>query len=74
VPGRAQPASLTARIDYANMELVTRAVGLAVWSLATSEQAPRWMSANPNAAPYAKARDTSASALSSGYQMPGHSR
>jgi hypothetical protein len=54
-PGRHTPSDESDTLDYANMERVTQAVALAVWDLSTSAQAPRWMSANPEAQPYREA-------------------
>jgi Zn-dependent M28 family amino/carboxypeptidase len=43
------------KIDYRNMAKVDRAVALAVYLMASSEQPVRWNEANPKAAPYVKA-------------------
>jgi Zn-dependent M28 family amino/carboxypeptidase len=42
------------KIDYANMEKVDRAVGLGLWELASSEQAPTWND-GASTAPYREA-------------------
>jgi Peptidase family M28 len=44
------------KIDYRNMAKVDRAVTLAVYLMASSEQPVRWNEANPKAAPYINAR------------------
>ena len=44
-----------AKVDFANMARVARAVGRGVLSIADSAQEPRWNEQNPKAAPYAEA-------------------
>ncbi|MGE5489415.1 MAG: M28 family peptidase [bacterium] len=44
------------KLDYANMEKITRFVAEGVARLANSEQAPEWNANNPNAAAFAGAR------------------
>jgi hypothetical protein len=43
------------KIDYDNMAKVDRAVALALYLMANSDQPVRWNEANPNTAPYVKA-------------------
>jgi Zn-dependent M28 family amino/carboxypeptidase len=43
------------KIDYDNMAKVDRAISLAMFLMADSEQPVRWNEANPKAAPYVKA-------------------
>jgi hypothetical protein len=43
------------KIDYDNMAKVDRAVALALYLMADSEQPVRWNEANPKTAPYVKA-------------------
>jgi Peptidase family M28 len=43
------------KIDYANMAKVDRAVALAVYLMAESDQPVRWNEANPKTAPYVRA-------------------
>jgi Zn-dependent M28 family amino/carboxypeptidase len=43
------------KIDYANMERVVRAVGLAALLVADDAREPRWNEQNPRAAPYVEA-------------------
>ena len=43
------------KIDYDNMAKVDRAIALAMFLMADSEQPVRWNEANPKAAPYIKA-------------------
>ena len=44
------------KIDYDNMAKVDRAVALAMFLMADSEQPVDWNEANPKTAPYVKAR------------------
>ncbi len=43
------------KIDYANMAKVDRAVALAIYLMAASDQPVRWNEANPKTAPYVRA-------------------
>jgi hypothetical protein len=46
------------KIDYTNMTLIDRMLGLGIISLADDSESPRWNESNPNTARYRKARRT----------------
>jgi hypothetical protein len=54
-PDYHKPGDEVDKIDFPNMEGVTKAIALGIWTLANSEQAPKWTD-DPKAEKYRAAR------------------
>lgn len=54
-PDYHRPGDHWEKIDYANMERLVRTITLGVHTIADSQTEPRWLDANPKAAPYSRA-------------------
>lgn len=59
-PDYHKPGDHWDKLDYANMEKVTRAIALGVLRVANASEAPRWNADNPRAERYRKARPSAA--------------
>jgi len=56
-PDYHQPGDEWPKLDYENMAKVDVCIGLGIWKIANSDQAPQWNRENPNVAPYVAARE-----------------